>query len=225
MSRVDERAVAIDAHEKPRDVLERLLRRGKANALEGTLAAGERLEALERQREVTASLVAGKRVDLVDDHGSDRSQNAASAVARQKDVERLRRRHQNVGWLAQHRSARLLRGVARAHEDADVGQRGVALAKLGERSLEVLLNVARESLERRNVEDVRFVGELGAARKKRVERGEERSERLARPGRSRNERVSSASDQRPTVALRRRRLAQPLGKPGLHGRMKRIEHH
>ncbi len=72
MARVDDRAarraVAVEstrADEQARDLLDRLLRGGEADALEPT--PGEGVEALEREREVRAALVGGDGVDLVDD--------------------------------------------------------------------------------------------------------------------------------------------------------------
>ena len=56
---------AVAADQQPGDLLDRLLRRREADALQP--AAGERVEPLEREREVRAALVAGDGVDLVDD--------------------------------------------------------------------------------------------------------------------------------------------------------------
>ena len=60
----------LGADEEARHLLDRVHRRGEANPLGP--AARERLEPLEREREVRAALVAGDRVDLVHDHRLDR---------------------------------------------------------------------------------------------------------------------------------------------------------
>ena len=116
------------------------------------------LEPLERQREVRAALRARDRVDLVDDHRAHAAEHAAAAHGRQHDVQRLRRRDENVRRLAQHPRARRRRRVAGADGDANLGKRlagrGEALAQLGERLLEVALDVVVERLERRDVEEV-----------------------------------------------------------------------
>ena len=58
-------------------------------------------------------------------------------------------------------------------------------------SCEVLLDVVAERLERRDVDDLRLVRKLAgdALAHQVVDRGEERSERLARTGRRRDQRV------------------------------------
>ena len=53
------------ADQQPGHLLDRPLRRREPDALEA--AAGERVEPLEREREVGAALVGGDRMDLVDD--------------------------------------------------------------------------------------------------------------------------------------------------------------
>ena len=116
------------------------------------------IEPLERQREVRAALVARDRVDLVDDHRAAAAPSAARPVhGRQQDVQRLRRGDQDVRRVLRHLRALADRRVAGAHRDADLGElhalaRG-ALGELGERRLEVALDVVRQRLERRDVED------------------------------------------------------------------------
>src|SRR5664280_1795622 len=215
---VDERAFAPTADQEAADLVERLLRRREAHPLNGP--AGEMLEALERESEMTASLVADERVNLVDDDRRDRPENLPAALARQEEIERLRRRHEDVRRPARHRRA-LSRGrVARSHEDAHLRNRRVESADLGERPLQVLLNVVRERAQRRDVEDLRLVLQPGPLSDQRIDRREERRERLARAGRGRDERVAPLPDRRPALALRRRGLAEPVLKPRLNGGVK-----
>ena len=69
---VDDRGQRPVAHEQPGDGLDRPLRRRQPDAVRALLA--QRLEPLEREREVRAALVAGDGVDLVDDDRLDRAE-------------------------------------------------------------------------------------------------------------------------------------------------------
>ena len=92
---VDEldRAVAGD---EAADLLERALRRREADPLRRLVE--QRVEPLEREREVGAALGAGDGVDLVDDHGLDPAQRLAR-LRGQHQEERLGRRDQDVRRL------------------------------------------------------------------------------------------------------------------------------
>ena len=141
-----------------------MLGRGEPDAERARLR--ERLEPLEGEREVSAALVAGERVDLVHDHRAHAPQPLAAALGGEQQEERLRRGDQHVRRAAQHRRARGAGGVAAAQQHADLGQRlasrGGERAHLGERDGEVLLDVGGERLERRDVDDV---GEVVRARR------------------------------------------------------------
>jgi hypothetical protein len=85
--------------------------------------AAQRLEPLQRQRQVAAALAAGHRVDLVDDHGAHRDSIArpdsepSSTYSDSGVVTRM------CGGRAAHGVALGLRRVAGAHRGADaVGQ-------------------------------------------------------------------------------------------------------
>ena len=82
---VDDRDLATgpDAAQEPGDRLERPLRRGQPDPLHRPgvrPSAAERLEALEREREVRATLRAGDRVDLVDDDRLDAAEVSRAAL-------------------------------------------------------------------------------------------------------------------------------------------------
>ena len=177
------------------------------------------LEALEREREVDAALRAGDRVDLVDDHRANAAEHAAAAHAREHDVQRLGRRDENVRRLAQHARARRRRRVARANGDANLGKRlarrGEALAQLGERLLEVALDVVVQRLERRDVEDVNRVRQrlTQSVDDELVQLPEKRRERLAGAGGREDERVRPARDRGPAFALWRAWRAERVAKP------------
>ena len=106
-------------------------------------------------------LFGATRVDLVDDDGPRGRQHVAAGFGAEQDVERFRRRHEDVRRPAAHALALAGRRVAGAHPgaDLDVGQARAAqlLADAGERRLEVLLDVVRQRLQRRDVDDLRLV--------------------------------------------------------------------
>ena len=139
---VDEldRAVAGD---EPADLLERALRRREADPLRRLLE--QRVEPLQRERQVGAALGAGDGVHLVDDHGLDPAERLAR-LRGQHQEERLRRRDQDVGRLLHELAPLLLGRVARADADAEVG------LDPGERPAQVPLDVVVERLQRRDVE-------------------------------------------------------------------------
>ncbi len=124
-ARVDDRDLAVRADEVAPDLLQRILRRGEPDPLDGRRgapAARLGLEPLEREREVRAALGGGDGVDLVDDHRLDRAERLPRARG-EHQVERLGRRDQDVRRVAQHRRALALGRVAGADADAHVGRR------------------------------------------------------------------------------------------------------
>ena len=187
------------------DVLDRLLRRGKTDALQWL--RGERVEPLERQREVRTALRSGDRVDLIDDDGARRREHLPAGLAREQQVQRLRRRHEDVRRPLAHRGALGLGRVAGANLGADLERRQVAARQLGadsrERLLEVALDVVRQRLERRDVDDSRHVVELPghALAHERIDRRQKRGQRLARAGRRSDQRMPAARDRGPRVDL------------------------
>ena len=81
MTRVDDRdgpgpPLGPEPAQEPRDLIERTLRGGQADALGRLL--GELVQPFERQREVRAALGGRQGVDLVDDHPPDAAQGLAS---------------------------------------------------------------------------------------------------------------------------------------------------
>jgi hypothetical protein len=103
--------------------------------------------------------------------------------------------------------------VARPHGNADLGKvvvvRDEALPKLGERPLEIALDVVVQRLERRDVEQVNRVREraLEPLGDERVELPQKRRERLAGAGWGEDEGMLAARDRRPSLLLRRARRA------------------
>ena len=190
------------AAEEPRDLLERSLGGGQADALRGLVR--ELLEAFEREREMRAPLGTRHRVDLVHDHPADAPEDLAR-LGRQHQVERLRRGDQDVGRTGLDPAALARRGVAGAHRDARLVD--VLAEAFGrepdarQRRPQVLLDVDGERSERRDVQDpaplVRGRWRVGHHA---VERPQERRERLARTGRGEDQRMPAAGDRRPPCA-------------------------
>ena len=97
-----------DAAEKPRDFVERALRRRQADPLHASCA--QRFQPLERERQVRAPLGRHQRVDLVDDDRLERSQHVAR-VRREQQVQRFGRGDEDIRRLALE-SARSAAGVS-----------------------------------------------------------------------------------------------------------------
>jgi hypothetical protein len=212
------------AEEKARHGLDGLLRGREADAQQSP--AAERVEALERQREVGAALVGGERVDLIDDDGAGGREHGATRLRPEQDVERFRRGHHDMRRAAAHAVAFAAAGIARSYPGADLHLRQAlrlqSLADAGERRFQVTMDVVRERLERRDIDDLGLV--LEGARKplphQVVDCGEERRERLARPGRGRDQHIPARLQRRPRLRLRRRGRGEGAIKPDGDGRMK-----
>ena len=140
--------------QEPRYLLDGPLRRAQANALQWALHQG--IEPFQRERQVCAPLVAGHRMDFVDDHGLRAPQELTAPLGCEQDVERLRGGDQNVGRLAEHQLACPRRGIAGAHSEADLRKREpLGLGQPhdpSQRFLQVLLDVISQRLERRDVD-------------------------------------------------------------------------
>jgi len=184
------------------DLLERPLRRRQPDPLRRLCR--ERLEALDREREMRAALRSRDRVHLVQDQRVDAAQQLACA-RREQEEQRLRSGDQDVRRLTEHGRALLLRRVAGADGNAQLR------AEPGERAAQVPLDVVVERLERRDVEDAETPSRPG---REAVDRREERRERLSRPGGRLDEDVPAGGDRRPALLLRGRRRGEVPLEPG-----------
>ena len=151
-------------------------------------------------------LVAGDRVDLVDDHGVDRVEDLPR-LRGQHQVERLGRRDQDVGRVAQHRRA-LARGrVAGADRHAEVE------AEPAQRRPQVALDVIGERLQRGDVDEPGALLASGLGGEA-VKAPEERGERLAGSGGGADQDVRAGRDRRPRALLgggrRLERVREPV---------------
>ena len=243
MAGVDDRAgrrtgsVDALADEEAGDLLDRLLRRRQPDAHEFAgrapvafgFAVNQGLQALERQRQVRAALVRSDGMDLVDDHGAGRCQHLAARRTGHQDVQGFRRRHDDVRRAFAHADAFGLWRVAGADGAADAGGRQAQAFELradtGERHLEIALDVVRQRLQWRDVDDARLVGQrpCGGLAHERVDRSEERGQRLARTGRCGDQDVATRLDGRPCIDLRGGRAGERRVEPGPNGRVERIQ--
>ena len=138
------------AAQEPRDLLERSLRGGQADALRRRVR--QLLEPFERERQVRAAFRGRHRMDLVDDHPTNVAERLAR-LRRQHQVQGLRRRDEDVGRPLEHLAALVGRRVAGADADRglvrerDAGAIGGVLDP-GERRAQVLLDVHGQRPER-----------------------------------------------------------------------------
>ena len=229
---VQRRAGVVQTGQKRRDLIHRLLRRRKPDASRAAL--GDAIQPRQRERQMAAPLVAHHRVDFIHDHRLHRAQRLAAALRREHQVERLRRRDQNVRRTLHDRLPLRRRRVARAHRGADARHRRAAqrallrprprqLRNLPQRLLEIALDVVAQRLERRDVEDPRLIRQLArllAQPHQIVDRREKRGQRLARAGRRGQQRVAPpGADRRPARRLRIGRRPKTRAKPVRHKRV------
>ena len=207
--------------QEARDLVDRALRGGEADA--GRAFVGDVVEPGDAERHVAAAPVADEGVDLIDDEGADVSQGRARLGRREHQVERLGGGDEDVGRVLGDRLALGGRRVAAAHGDAD-GRQLVAEFRgdgvdLGQRGLEVAVDVGAEGLERGDVEDLEVVVEqagLGLADQG-VDAGQEGGQRLARPGGGGDEDVAAGADVGPAVGLGVGGGREVAQEPGLDG--------
>ena len=216
-------AVSSCAGEEMGDHVNRILGRGEADALQ--LVAAERRQPFERQREVGAALVRRDGVNFVDDDRPGGSQHGPPRFRPQENVERLRRRHQDVRRAAAHALSFGGRGVAGPDPGADLDVVEPALAQpfadARQRRLEIAVDIVRQRLERGDVDDLGRVGQatIEALPDHVVDRRQKGGERLARSGWRGDEGVPAGLDRRPSLGLSRRRRSEAVGEPAHDRRM------
>ncbi len=190
-------------------------------------AAAQRLQALERQRQVRAALGGHQRVDLVDDDRVNGAEHVAGARGEQQ-VERLGRRDEQVGRVAAEAGALGGRRVARPHRHRGLGELDAERLRRpgdpGDRRPEVALDVHRERLQRRDVEDAApAIGRRHRREHQPVDGPQERRERLAAAGGRQDQRGLAPGDRRPPERLGSGRLAERRREPVADGRVEEIE--
>ena len=172
-----------------------------------------------------SALVVRHRVNLVDDDSLDASKRFSAAGRGQQDVQRFRRRHENVRRSPQHRLACRDQRVAGADRGPDFGHRlrqvVSELENFRQRPVQVLLDVVTKRLERRDVQNLCLVLKIAGEgfSDQRVDTGEKRRQRLARSGRRGNQRAAAREDLRPAESLRFSRCFEFADEPFANDRM------
>ena len=132
------------ARDEPPDLLHRPLGRGQADragpARRSSRSSRSTDSARCAPRFVPATACTSSRISVRT------PRQHLAALRGQQQEERLRRRDQDVGRLAEHRRALLLRRVAGAHRDRELR------LEPGERPAQVALDVVVQRLQRRDVE-------------------------------------------------------------------------
>ncbi len=218
--------------QEARHLLDGLHRRRKTDPLRSPARGfgDQTIEPLHREREMGAAFVVGDRVDFVDDHRFDGPEDLPAFLGSQEDVERLRRRHQDVRHRAKHFLPLRGRSVSGAHRrsdrrEGDAAPRG-EIPDSSEGHFEVLVDVVAERAKRRNVDDTDRVGKLalGGRLHETVDRDQKRRERLPRPRGSGDQNVAAGSDERPTPLLWLGRRAEAVFEPFPDQRMEVPQH-
>jgi hypothetical protein len=116
-----------------------------------------------------APLVIRHGMNLIHNYSSRFAQHFPRSLRRKQNVERLRSRHQNVRRLFAHLLPFGSRRVTRPHRGRDRGEGHTPaqckFRNLRQRKLEILLHIVRKSLQRGNVDYMRFVREFAGSRR------------------------------------------------------------
>ena len=209
--------------QESRNFLQRPLRRRQTDADDPPGA--DRFEPFEQEREEDASLVRAEGMDLINDDVRQPGEHLPR-LAGEHQVEGFGGRDQDVGRVAEDALplvARRISGADRHRQGAKGRSRRLGrLQDPVQRKPEVAEDVVVQRFERRDIKDA-DARPLARHPPQMVQAGEERRERLARPGRREQERMLSGRDGRPAQPLRRRRLAKRPAKPGRDRRQETVQ--
>ncbi len=196
------------------NALDRADRCRQADALRRHLQ--QRVEPLQAQRQVRATLAARHRMDLIEDHRMHIAQDLPR-LRGQHQVQRLGRGDQDVRRAPHQACAVTAAGIAGTHGHGQGNRRIPTFAAPRtdalQGHLQVALHVAAQRLDRRQVQHARARHGLGgrvaacvaiALGEHLVDRMQERSQRLARPGWGHHQGVLARGDRRPRLILHRR---------------------
>jgi hypothetical protein len=151
-----------------------------------------------------AALCWDQRVDLVHDHGLDRTQRVPR-LRRQQEKERLRRGDEDVRRGPQHPRPLARGSVSGADADDRNVQRLAARRDARQRRAQVALHVHRQRLERRDVQNSQPRFFIWRRREHQpVDRRQKGSECLARSRGREEQSGETANDRRPAKRLRLR---------------------
>ena len=220
--------LVVVAHQELRYLLYRCLGRRQPDARELLLDVG--LQALQGQREQDAALGGADLVYLVDNNVADVQELLPELRRREHDGQRLRCGDEEVGRRLGHLLALVGARVPRADPDAYLrallAAGGGQLPQLAEGLVEVLLDVVREGLERRDVDGVDVVLELPLLLQdpQLVYYRQERGQRLAAAGRRGYEGVLLAVYEGYCERLRLRELLELPVEPVPDERVHELQH-
>ena len=179
----------------------------------------QRLQALQREGQVGAALVAQQRVYLVHDDEARLGQGGPETLGGEQDVQRLRRGDEDVRRPAGHGLPLGGERVPGPDGHPDL-RRAQAVChggspEAGQGLTQVLLDVVVERAERRDVDDVDPILQpaLQPQPMQVVHGPEEGGQRLAGARGRDDQRVASRRDGRPALALGDRRLREGLREP------------
>src|SRR5215469_2076839 len=171
-------------------------------------------------------------MNLIDNHSVSCAQHGARPFRRDQQVQRLWGCDEEIWRALEHRGPLGGGGIPGTHGDADLrrGQAQLSCDRgdLVERPLEVLPDVDREGLQRRDVDNLRavlwvvacFVRAVNA-----VYADQECSKGLPGSSWGRDQRVPASCDLRPAFSLRGRRPSRkPPLEPRSNSRMERVQH-
>ena len=163
------------------------------------------------------------RMDLVDDARLGAGEQLLRATG-EHQIQRFGRGDEDVRRLAEHRLALALRCVPGPHRDTQVRP------DAAQGHAKVAVDVVGERLQRRDVDQPdapRACADVvsGWLAGQPVDRPQERSQRLPRPRRGRDQDVLARGDRRPRLGLRRRRLGERAGEPLARAWRELLERH
>ena len=188
----------------------------------------ERLEPLQRECQVRAALRGHERVDLVHNHGADRSQRL-SRLRREHQEQRLGRRDRGCPAGSRWNRVRSPAGVspvrtADGGHDERLAAPPAPIRDSGDGGAQVALDVHGERLQGRDVEHATPGARIRDRREHEpIDRPEEGRQRLAAPGRREDERALATRDCGPAARLRGGRRIERRREPLPHRAVKRSE--
>ena len=207
--------------EEPRDLFNGFLRGRQPDAR--AVAPAQRIQSLQRQREMTAAFTLHQRMDFIDDHRARGLQHATSRLRTQQDIQRFGGGHHDVRRALAHCVALGLGRIAGAYRgaDFDVGRTRPFefSANAFDRNVQVDAHVVGQRLQRRHVHDGSLIGKGSrhALLHEFVDRGQECRKRLARARGCSDQHVAAGPDRGPRVALRLSRRGKRGFEPGSDG--------
>ena len=174
-----------------------------------------------------ATLGRHQRMNLIHDHRIDPAKTGGS-IGGQQQVQRLRRRDQDLCRMPPKQRAFLLRCVAGAYRDPRLTHRHARaprhICNGGQGRAQVPLHVHGQRLQRTDVDNAARSRLRRRLQHQPVQAPQKSRQRLARARRRQDQRVLAACDRRPAQHLRRGRPVEDRTEPLRRYRMKQLQH-